>query len=67
MVRRVTEIDRASEAQLMAHDDVARIRDRMANDGDFLAAGWRRVGHGELALRTSASGRPLLRLRFTKG
>ena len=37
--RRVAEVDRAAEAQLVADDDVARVRDRMADDRDFLAAG----------------------------
>ena len=44
---RVAEVDGASEAQLVAHDDIARIRDRMADDRDFLAAGMRGGGHGE--------------------
>ena len=44
---RVAEVDGASEAQLVAHDDVAGVRDRMANDRDFLAAGMRGDGHGE--------------------
>ena len=37
----VAEVDGAAEAQLVAHDDVAGVRDRMADDGDFLAAGRR--------------------------
>ena len=40
--RRIAEVDGAAEAQLVAHDDVARVGDRMADDGDFLAAGMRR-------------------------
>jgi putative sigma-54 modulation protein len=45
--RGIAEVDGASEAQLVTHDDIARIRDRMANHGDFLAAWLRRDGHGE--------------------
>ena len=65
---RIAEVDGAAEAQLVAHDDVARVRDRMANDRDFLAAGMRGGGHGECSqLRTSANADASgLRLRFTK-
>ena len=33
----IAEVDRAAEAQLVAHDDIARVGDRMADDRDFLA------------------------------
>ena len=44
---RIAEIDGASEAQFVTHDDIARIRDRMAHHGHFGAAGLRGGGHGE--------------------
>ncbi len=38
-MRRVAEVDRATETQLVAHDNVAGVRDRMADDGHFLTTG----------------------------
>ena len=42
---RVAEVDRAAEAQLVADDDMAGVRDRMADDGHFLTGGSGGGGH----------------------
>ena len=47
--RRIAEIDRAAEAQFVTHDNMARIRDRMADDRDFVN-GRERTGRGTTVL-----------------
>ena len=47
--RGIAQVDRAAEAQLVAHDDISRVGDGMTDDRYFLAAGggigWHGDGH----------------------
>ena len=63
--RGIAEVDRAAEAQFVTDDGVARVRDRMTDDGDFLSLESTVPGTERLTLLSSAPRPPGLRLRFT--